>query len=114
NTSGLTVAVFGQKITAQEIEYQLEFQEYPRTSNTGVATVYNISTFEDENQQIATKVQDAFALKNIQYAYGDPGNIKKSIKCPFLGVKTRREYRTCQGIKVCECASSDLEVSHTS
>jgi len=37
------IAKFGKKLTASEIRYYLEFQEYPNTSETGFASVYNVS-----------------------------------------------------------------------
>ncbi|CAG8812084.1 2761_t:CDS:1, partial [Gigaspora rosea] len=38
-----TFAQFGQNLSVDQIEYFLEFQKYPKTLSTGVASVYNVS-----------------------------------------------------------------------
>ena len=102
------LAIFGCKLIIDQVNHYVEFNEYPQTSETGVVTVYDVSAWEPE------EARKAFALKNIQYSIGDPGN-KKSIfsNCQFLGVDTTKEYRTCQGVKACEYASQELHTPHT-
>ncbi|CAG8552383.1 6335_t:CDS:2 [Gigaspora rosea] len=84
-----------------KIKYQLEFEEYPETSENGVACVYNVAGMDTE------KVLEIFDLKNIQYAYKD-GTTCKSVYCPFLNTKVYKETRTCCGIKICQFAASEL------
>ncbi|CAG8649329.1 10773_t:CDS:10 [Gigaspora margarita] len=84
-----TFAKFGRDLTVDQVEYYLEFQEYPKTSSIGVASVYNISGWDIND------AKKTFGISNIQYAYGDPGNIR-SIK------------------KLCEFGSTTLNIEHTS
>ncbi|RGB21550.1 hypothetical protein C1646_777739 [Rhizophagus diaphanus] len=74
-----------ENLTASEIRYYLEFQEYPNTSETGFASIFNISGWDEDEER------KAFALTNIQYSYGGNGTI-----------------RTCQ------YASKELDIGHTS
>ncbi|RIB27576.1 hypothetical protein C2G38_2240053 [Gigaspora rosea] len=104
----LTFAQFGRNLTVDQVEYYLEFQEYPKTSLTGVASIYNVSGWEPDD------AKKAFGISNIQYAYGDPGNIRSIQKCPFLGVPVKKTYRSCLSVKVCEFSSTDLDIEHTS
>ena len=43
-----SIAKFGQKLIASEVRYYIEFQEYPNTSETGFASVYNVSGWDEE------------------------------------------------------------------
>jgi len=54
-----------------------------------------------------------FALINVQYSLGHPGNVKKNIFCDYFACHVHREYRSCQGIKVCEFADPWLFEQHT-
>ncbi|RIB09088.1 hypothetical protein C2G38_297663 [Gigaspora rosea] len=102
-----TFAQFGRNLSVDQIEYFLEFQEYPKTSPTGVASIYNVSGWEPD------KAKKAFGIVNLQYSYGNPGNIQSIKKCPFLGVPVRKTYRTCFSVKVCEFSSPELNIEHT-
>lgn len=94
---------------ASEVHYYLEFQEYPNTSETGFASIYNVSGW-DENE-----AQKAFAMNNIQYSYGGNGTIRKVQNCDFFpGIRVSKEQRNCLSVKVCEFASKELDVGHTS
>lgn len=77
-----------------KVKYRLEFEEYPETSEGGVACIYNI-TGMDPN-----KALEIFDLKNIQYSYKE-GTSRESIYCPFLKTKAYKETRTCRSIKMC-------------
>ncbi|CAG8568722.1 21798_t:CDS:2, partial [Racocetra persica] len=82
--------------------------EYPKTSLTGVASIYNVSGW-DPNE-----AKQAFGIANIQYSYRNPGNIQQIQKCLFLGVSVHKNYHSCQGIKIYEFSSPELNVVHTS
>ncbi|CAG8843142.1 21295_t:CDS:2, partial [Gigaspora margarita] len=85
-----------------------EFQEYPKTSETSVASIYNVSSWKPDD------VKNAFEISNIQYAYGDPGTIRSIQKCSFLGVLVKKTYHSCLSVKVCEFGSATLNIAHTS
>ncbi|CAG8726418.1 36306_t:CDS:2, partial [Racocetra persica] len=108
NEHQLIFAQFGCDLTIDQIEYYLEFQEYPKTSLTGVASIYNVSGWESDD---ATK---AFRISNIQYAYSDPGNIRSIQKYLFLGVFVQKTYRSYLSIKVYEFSSTTLDIEHMS
>jgi hypothetical protein len=87
----------------------LEFQEYPNSLETGFASVYNVSGW-DEND-----AKEAFSMRNIQYSYGGNGTIRTIKNCEFFpGIKVSKEQQECLGVKVCEFASKELDVGHTS
>ncbi|RGB22286.1 hypothetical protein C1646_776352 [Rhizophagus diaphanus] len=88
------IAKFGKNLTASEIRYYLEFQEYPNTSETGFASVYNVSGWDED------EMRKAFSMTNIQYSY--------------RGIQVSKEQRQCLGVKVCEFASKELNIGHTS
>ncbi|CAG8805893.1 21779_t:CDS:2, partial [Cetraspora pellucida] len=75
------------------IEYYFEFQEYPKTSLMGVASVYNVLGW---NHNDAKKM---VGISNIQYAHEDPKNIRSIKKCLFLGVPVQKTYRSCHSVK---------------
>ncbi|CAG8747041.1 31078_t:CDS:1, partial [Racocetra persica] len=50
-------------------KYYLEFQEYSKTSETGVTSIYNVFGWKPDD------AKNAFRISNIQYAYGDSGTI---------------------------------------
>jgi hypothetical protein len=83
------------------LKYYLEFQEYPCTSETGTASVYNLSGWNP------SEAKETFKLHNIQYAIGNPGKIWE-IFCHFLGVQCKVEQRTCKGVKMCKLADPVL------
>ena len=45
----------------------------------------------------------------IQYSLGKPGGGHPNTFCPFLGVKCKDEKKTCQGVKLCSIAASELK-----
>ncbi|RGB22076.1 hypothetical protein C1646_678098 [Rhizophagus diaphanus] len=106
----IQIAKFGQKLIASEVRYYIEFQEYPNTSETGFASIYNVSGW-DENE-----ARKAFSMTNIQYSYGGNGTIRTVKNCDFFpGFEVSKEERKCLGVKMCEFASKELlDVSHTS
>jgi hypothetical protein len=54
-------------------------------------------------------------MTNIQYSYGGNGTIRKVKNCDFFpGFQVSKEQRNCLGVKVCEFASKQLNVEHTS
>ena len=54
-------------------------------------------------------------MKNIQYSYGGTGTIHEVKNCDFFpGIKVSKEQRQCLGVKVCEFASKELDISHVS
>ncbi|RHZ64762.1 hypothetical protein Glove_320g89 [Diversispora epigaea] len=103
------IAKFGRNLVGSEIRYYLEFQEYPNSLETGFASVYNVSGWDE------TDAKEAFSMKNIQYSYGGNGTIRTIKNCEFFpGIKVSKEQRECLGVKVCEFASKELDVGHTS
>ena len=87
----------------------MEFQEYPNTSETGFASVYNISEWDED------EARQAFSMTNIQYSYGGSGTTRIVKNCDFFpGFEVSKEERKCLSIKMCEFASKELDVSHTS
>ncbi len=89
------------------IEHHLEYQEYPRISEDGIAYVYNVSELDE------SKTKQMFSLKNLQYAVDGRSGTKYEFECEFLGVKATKNIRTCQGIKMCTYTSEELNSSHT-
>ncbi|GBC37794.2 uncharacterized protein OCT59_005589 [Rhizophagus irregularis] len=68
-----SIAIFSKKTHVQEIHYATVPIEYPKTSEYGVATVYNITGSKNPRD----------CWKNIQYSLGGGG--QSSIKnCPFF------------------------------
>ncbi|POG72917.1 hypothetical protein GLOIN_2v1773210 [Rhizophagus irregularis DAOM 181602=DAOM 197198] len=103
------IAIFGKYLTASEIQYYLEFQEYPNTSETGFASVYNVLGWKQ------SEAREAFSMTNIQYSYGGTGTTCKVGNCDFFpGIKVSKEQRQCLNVKVCEFASKELDTGHTS
>ncbi|RHZ78932.1 hypothetical protein Glove_154g37 [Diversispora epigaea] len=103
------IAKFGRNLVASEIRYYLEFQEYPNSLETGFASVYNVSGWDE------TDAKEAFSMKNIQYSYGENGTIRTIKNCEFFpDIKVSKGQRECLGVKVCEFASKELDVGHTS
>ncbi|CAB5188576.1 unnamed protein product [Rhizophagus irregularis] len=99
----------GEFHRASEIRYYLEFQEYPNTSETGFASIFNVSGW-DENE-----ARKAFALTNIQYSYGGNGTIRTVKNCEFFpNISVIKEQRECLSVKVCQYASKELDIGHTS
>jgi len=90
-----------------DVRHNIEFEEYPHTSNEGIAYVYNVSGWNGET------AKKTFALINVQYSLGHPSNVKKNIFCNYFACHVHREYRSCQGIKVCEFADPWLFEQHT-
>jgi hypothetical protein len=48
-------------------------------------------------------------LIKIQYSLGKPGGGHSNTFCPFLGVKCKDDKKTCQGVKLCSIAASELK-----
>ncbi|CAB4445287.1 unnamed protein product [Rhizophagus irregularis] len=53
------IAKFSKYLTASKIQYYLEFQEYSNISETGFASVYDVSGWKE------SKTQEAFFMTNI-------------------------------------------------
>lgn len=50
----------------------------------------------------------------IQYSLGKPSGAHSGTFCPFLGVKCKDDKKTCQGIKLCSIAASELKnITHS-
>src|SRR5688500_13803016 len=98
------LAKFCRNLTASEVNYYLEFQEYSRTSNTGCASIYNISGWD------ADETRKVFAMTNIQYSYGSSGTTRSVNNCDFFpGIRVTKEQRNCLSVKVCQFASKKLD-----
>jgi hypothetical protein len=98
----------GQKLTASEVRYYIEFQEYPNTSETGFASVYNVTGWDED------EARKAFSITNIQYSYGGSGTTRTVKNCAFFpGLEVIKEERRCLSIKMGEFASKELNASHT-
>ncbi|KAI9089995.1 hypothetical protein DFS34DRAFT_654283 [Phlyctochytrium arcticum] len=90
------------KTFVEQLLYSTEPIEYPPTSPTGVAIVYDVSVW--------TTPKAAFA--DVQYSTGSPGGSQVA-HCVLLNVQTKKETRTCQGIKMCEYVADEIkEMSH--
>ena len=100
----MPLAIFGNRLESTDINYHLEFQEYPRTSEEGVVAIYNVSGWD------VSKAKATFALKNLQYSIGYPGTQGLVNNCHFLGVECNKEYRTCNGIKFCKYLNDELKL----
>lgn len=71
--------------------------------------MYNVSGWEEN------EAREAFSMTNIQYSYGGTGTIRKVKNCDFFpGIQVSKEQRQCLGVKVCEFASKELDIGHTS
>ena len=87
----------------------MEFQKYPNTSETDFASVYNVSGWDED------EARQAFSMTNIQYSYGGGGTTRIVKICDFFpGFEVSKEERKCLSVKMCEFASKELDVSHTS
>ncbi|PKY28722.1 hypothetical protein RhiirB3_391270 [Rhizophagus irregularis] len=98
-----SIAIFSRKTHVQEVHYATVPIEYPKTSEYGVATVYNITGWKNPRD----------CWKNIQYSLGGGG--QSSIKnCPFFGnISVKKEERNCMGIKRCEFIDPEIiNMSH--
>uniref|UniRef100_U9T7K8 Uncharacterized protein n=1 Tax=Rhizophagus irregularis (strain DAOM 181602 / DAOM 197198 / MUCL 43194) TaxID=747089 RepID=U9T7K8_RHIID len=98
-----SIAIFSRKTHVQEVHYATVPIEYPKTSEYGVATVYNITGWKNPRD----------CWKNIQYSLGGGG--QSSIKnCPFFGnISIKKEERNCMGIKHCEFINPEIiNISH--
>ncbi|CAG8671276.1 3454_t:CDS:1, partial [Funneliformis caledonium] len=103
----IKIAKFDQKLTASEVCYYIEFQEYPNTSEPGFSSVYNVSG-RDENE-----VLKAFSMMNIQYSYGGSSTTHIVKNCNFFPeYEVSKEKRKCFSIKMCEFTSKELDVSY--
>ncbi|RIB03521.1 hypothetical protein C2G38_2224820 [Gigaspora rosea] len=73
---------YRRQASANNLNDNDSFENYlenkDETSSTGVASVCNISGWDIND------AKKAFRISNIQYAYGDPRNIRSIKKCPFL------------------------------
>ncbi|CAB4379864.1 unnamed protein product [Rhizophagus irregularis] len=77
-----SIAIFSRKTHVQEVHYATVPIEYPKTSEYGVATVYNITGWKNPRD----------CWKNIQYSLGGGG--QSSIKnCPFFAMETENKFR---------------------
>ncbi|CAB4430515.1 unnamed protein product [Rhizophagus irregularis] len=90
--SNLTIGDFERNLVINDIEFHLELQEYPRTSDEGVACVYNVSALDQE------KSRNYFSLKNLQYAVDS----------------VTKNMRKCHGVKMCSHSAEELNSSHVS
>ncbi|CAG8617325.1 7037_t:CDS:2, partial [Dentiscutata heterogama] len=101
-----TFVQFGRNLIINQVKYYLEFQEYSKTSETGIASIYNVSSWKLDD------AKNAFGISNIQYAYSDPETIRSIQKYSFLGVPVKKTYCLCLGVKVCEFGSATLDIKH--
>lgn len=54
-------------------------------------------------------------MTNIQYSYGGNGTTRTVRNCDFFsGFEVIKEERRCLSVKMCEFASKELNMSHTS
>ncbi|CAB4418704.1 unnamed protein product [Rhizophagus irregularis] len=92
-----------KQMTVKTIIHSLTPIEYPPTSKEGVAIVYHVEGWNN--------VEEAFT--DIQYSMGKPCGQHTST-CSYLGdVTIEKKDRTCQGVKICEFANSELlEMNH--
>ncbi|RIB15098.1 hypothetical protein C2G38_2320518 [Gigaspora rosea] len=94
-----------KSLAVKEIIHSLTPIEYPPTSEEGIAIVYHIDGWEN--------VDSTFV--DVQYSMGKPSGQNRTT-CYYLGdVTVTKKDRTCQKIKLCEFASSELqEMQHKS
>lgn len=103
--------------------------EYPPTSENGVAIIFHIdgwqnadAAFTDVNINLnyifllfkIIILIISFFKKKIQYSMGKPCG-QHNTTCSYLGdISVTKKDRTCQGIKICEYADSELlKMNHT-
>ena len=92
-----------------EVHYYLEFQEYPNTLENRFASIYNVLGWDEK------EAREAYAMSNIQYLYEGNGTIHTIKNYDFFSrLKVIKEQRQCLGVKMCEFASKELDISHTS
>ncbi|CAB4430504.1 unnamed protein product [Rhizophagus irregularis] len=106
--SNLTIGDFERNLVINDIEFHLELQEYPRTSDEGVACVYNVSALDQE------KSRNYFSLKNLQYAVDCKSGSTYKFECKFLGTAVTKNMRKCHGVKMCSHSAEELNSSHVS
>ncbi|CAB4480127.1 unnamed protein product [Rhizophagus irregularis] len=106
--NNLTIGDFGKNLIVNDIEFHLELQEYPRTSEDGVAYVYSVSAFDHK------KAREFFSLKNIQYAMDSKSGMAYEFECGFLGIIAIKNMRKCHGVKMCSHSAEELNSSHDS
>ncbi|CAG8581517.1 11061_t:CDS:2, partial [Scutellospora calospora] len=96
--SEISYNYFTKKLHISEIRYSPISIEYPSTSLEGIATIYNVSEWDDFNS-----------------AFSDVSSGgKKLVECEFLGCKVYKSVRICTGAKICEFASDELRnATHT-
>ena len=99
---------FRKNLIINDIEFHLELQEYPRTSEEGVAYIYNVSTLNHN------KAKDFFNLKNIQYAVDNKNGSLYEFECEFLGTNSVKNVRKCHGVKMYSHSAKELDSSHIS
>ncbi|CAG8579137.1 7905_t:CDS:10, partial [Cetraspora pellucida] len=101
----LPINLITENLRVGEIRYLALPMEYLPTSEQGIAIVFNIGSWES---------YDSF-FNNIQYQRGRPsggGNTK--VWYTFLDCDVHKYYSTCQGIKRCAFACTEIQnASHS-
>ncbi|CAG8781270.1 36111_t:CDS:2 [Gigaspora margarita] len=92
------IAFFTKKLHVNQIIHTALPVEYPATFKDGVATIYNVSSWDN--------FIDAFS--NIQYSINGHGGASTIQDCPFFGnISVKKDERRCQEIKYCEYSNSN-------
>ncbi|CAB5388430.1 unnamed protein product [Rhizophagus irregularis] len=94
-----SIAIFSRKTHIQEVHYATVPIEYPKTSEYGVAIIYNITDWKNPRDY----------WKNV--SEGSQSSIKN---CSFFGnISVKKEERNCMEIKYCEFINPEIiNMSH--
>ncbi|EXX69589.1 hypothetical protein RirG_094700 [Rhizophagus irregularis DAOM 197198w] len=98
-----TLALINTIYHITDIRHSLFPIEYPDSSNDGIAYVFHVENWADKKA----------VFGDIQYSLGKPSGAHSNTFCPYLGVKCKDEKKTCQGLKLCSIAASDLIINTT-
>ncbi|GET62998.1 hypothetical protein GLOIN_2v1481063 [Rhizophagus irregularis DAOM 181602=DAOM 197198] len=98
-----TLALINTIYHITDIRHSLFPIEYPDSSNDGIAYVFHVENWADKKA----------VFGDIQYSLGKPSGAHSNTFCPYLGVKCKDEKKTCQGLKLCSIAASDLTINTT-
>lgn len=89
-----------------DLEFHLELQEYPRSSEEGVAYIYNVSALGHE------EARNYFSLKNIQYVVDSKSGSMYEFEYGFLRITSTKNMRKCHEVKMCPHSAKELDSSH--
>ncbi|CAB5359646.1 unnamed protein product [Rhizophagus irregularis] len=102
-----TLALINTIYHITDIHHSLFPIEYPDSSNDGIAYVFHVENWADK-KAVFGDISDG-----IQYSLEKSSGAHSNTFCLYLGVKCKDEKKTCQGLKLCSIAASDLTINTT-